>query len=121
MPHIKALLQVAQFVPIYREAQTLTKTCKRDFTFRSHVKIELKKIYSPSENKKYATAQPNDRQKSVATQTPKPLTGKRFNYSLAKRPACDTGLAKVAVQCSADTFAVNQSLVLRINPTHAGW
>jgi hypothetical protein len=25
------------------------------------------------------------------------------------------GLAKVAVQCSADTFLVNQSLVLRIN------
>jgi hypothetical protein len=30
--------------------------------------------------------------------------GRRFN----------TGLAKVAVQCSADTFVVNQSLVLRI-------
>jgi hypothetical protein len=28
----------------------------------------------------------------------------------------NTGLAKVAVQCSADTFVVNQSLVLRINP-----
>ena len=27
----------------------------------------------------------------------------------------NTGLAKVAVQCSADTFEVNQSLVLRIN------
>jgi len=26
----------------------------------------------------------------------------------------NTGLAKVAVQCSADTFVVNQSLVLRI-------
>jgi hypothetical protein len=26
-----------------------------------------------------------------------------------------SGLAKVAVQCSADTFVVNQSLVLRIN------
>jgi hypothetical protein len=26
-----------------------------------------------------------------------------------------TGLAKVAVQCSADTFVVNQSLVLRMN------
>ena len=26
-----------------------------------------------------------------------------------------TGLAKVAVQCSADTFVVNQTLVLRIN------
>ncbi len=32
-----------------------------------------------------------------------------------RRAACNTGLAKVAVQCSADTFVVNQSLVLRIN------
>jgi hypothetical protein len=32
------------------------------------------------------------------------------------RTAADnTGLAKVAVQYSADTFVVNQSLVLRIN------
>jgi hypothetical protein len=30
-----------------------------------------------------------------------------------KRPH-NTGLVKVAVQCSADTFVVNQSLVLRI-------
>ena len=30
-------------------------------------------------------------------------------------PTGNTGLAKVAVQCSADTFVVNQSLVLRIN------
>ena len=29
--------------------------------------------------------------------------------------AYNTGLAKVAVQCSAETFVVNQSLVLRIN------
>ncbi len=28
----------------------------------------------------------------------------------------NTGLAKVAVQCSADTLVVNQTLVLRINP-----
>jgi len=27
----------------------------------------------------------------------------------------NTGLAKMAVQCSADTFVVNQTLVLRIN------
>jgi len=32
-----------------------------------------------------------------------------------KTTAANTGLAKVAVQCSADTFVVNQSLVLRIN------
>ena len=30
-------------------------------------------------------------------------------------PAYNTGLAKVAVECSADTFVVNQSLVLCIN------
>ena len=33
-----------------------------------------------------------------------------------RTPAGNTGLAKVAVQCSADTFVVNQTLVLRINP-----
>jgi len=32
-----------------------------------------------------------------------------------RTPAPNTGLAKVAAQCSADTFVVNQSLVLRIN------
>ena len=32
-----------------------------------------------------------------------------------RSPATNTGLAKVAVQCSADTFVVKQSLVLRIN------
>jgi hypothetical protein len=32
-----------------------------------------------------------------------------------RTPACNRRLAKVAVQCSADTFVVNQSLVLRIN------
>jgi hypothetical protein len=34
---------------------------------------------------------------------------------MKKTTGANTGLAKVAVQCSADTFAVNQSLVLRIN------
>ena len=32
-----------------------------------------------------------------------------------KQRTANTGLAKVAVQCSADTFVVNQSSVLRIN------
>ena len=32
-----------------------------------------------------------------------------------RTPAGNSGLAKVAVLCSADTFVVNQSLVLRIN------
>ncbi len=37
----------------------------------------------------------------------------RFGRTVAH--AGNTGLAKVAVQCSADTFVVNQSLVLQIN------
>jgi hypothetical protein len=32
-----------------------------------------------------------------------------------RKAAHNTGLAKVAVQCTADTFVFNQSLVLRIN------
>ena len=32
-----------------------------------------------------------------------------------RKPTANTGLAKVAVQYSADTFVVNQTLVLRIN------
>jgi hypothetical protein len=32
-----------------------------------------------------------------------------------KSTGYNTGLAKVAVQCSADTFVVNQNWVLRIN------
>jgi hypothetical protein len=32
-----------------------------------------------------------------------------------RRATDNTSLAKVAVQCSADTFVVNQSLVHRIN------
>ena len=37
------------------------------------------------------------------------------NYGRQRSTGGNTGLAKVAVQCSADTFVVNQSLVLRIN------
>jgi len=32
-----------------------------------------------------------------------------------RKPTANPGLAKVAVQCPADSFVVNQNLVLRIN------
>jgi hypothetical protein len=38
-----------------------------------------------------------------------------LNSTEKEQRTANTGLAKVAVQCSADTFVVNQSLVLRIN------
>ena len=34
---------------------------------------------------------------------------------MKRKTPYNTGLAKVAVQCSADTFVVNQTLVFRIN------
>ena len=81
-------------------------------------KIELKKISTLSENTKYATAQPNDRQKSVAMQTPKPLPVKRFNYSLDRRQLAtgvwqkwrfsspQTHLRLIRVWFSASTFVL---------------
>ena len=97
-----------------RTSPSTGQSLQKSFHLSCPDKIELKKISSPSENKKYATAQP-DTTKTVAMQTLKPLTVKRFNFSVDRRPACNTGLAKVAVQCSADTFVVNQTLVLRSN------
>ncbi len=35
--------------------------------------------------------------------------------TIGKSTTGNTGLAKVAAQCSANTFVVNQTLVLRIN------
>ncbi len=37
------------------------------------------------------------------------------NYEKTDLSADNTGLAKVAVQCTADAFVVNQTFVLRIN------
>ena len=43
------------------------------------------------------------------------LTMDNLNSTEKEQRTANTGLAKVAVQCSADTFVVNPSLVLRIN------
>ncbi|MCW5914931.1 MAG: hypothetical protein KIT66_10010 [Chitinophagaceae bacterium] len=102
------------------QADTQAKTWQR-VCLPHPEKIELKKFPDPSENKKYATAQPNDRRKSVAKQTPKPLTGQRFNYSVDRRPACNSGFAKKRVQWLIEHSTSHQilwyvdSLVLR-NP-----
>jgi len=37
------------------------------------------------------------------------------NETTERRAACNSTYKKLAVQCSGDTFVVNQSLVLRIN------
>jgi hypothetical protein len=89
-----------------RTSPSTDQSLQKSFHLSHADKIELKKISSPSENKKYATAQPNDRQK--------PLTGQRFNYSVDRRPACNSTYPKGGVSCSKDSFVVNQTLVFQI-------
>ena len=48
-------------------------------------------------------------------QTPNPLTGKRFNYSVNKRPACNSTFAIGGVSCSSDSFVVRGISFLRMN------
>ncbi len=72
-------------------------------------KIELKKSSLPSENKKYSTAQ------SDTTKTEKRSVDNGLQGQTKITTGYNRRLAKVAVQCSADTFVVNQTLVLRIN------
>ena len=94
-----------------RTSPRTDQSLQKSFHLSQTDKIELKKISSPSANKKYSTAQPNDRQKSFAKQTPKPLTGKRFNYSVDRRPACNMRLASCGVKClnSSSVFQINFS------------
>ena len=97
-----------------RTSPSTDKSLQKSFHLSSPDKIELKKISFPIENKKYATALPNDRQKSVAMRTTKPLTGQRFNNSVDRRPACNSTYPKGGVSCSKDSFMVNQTLVFQI-------
>lgn len=39
---------------------------------------------------------------------------RRLTNSLTSMPAANMGLAKVAVQCSADSFVITQTLVFQI-------
>jgi len=43
------------------------------------------------------------------------MTNRQILTDDRRKPTANTGLAKVAVQCSVETFVVNQSSVLRIN------
>ncbi|WP_445718216.1 hypothetical protein [Flavobacterium sp.] len=78
----------------------------------TQTKIVFKKF--PNASKKIKIHQHTARQ-TQQTMTRKLNIDKAYSDTVDRRPAGNTGLAKVAVQCSADTFVVNQSLVLRIN------
>ena len=92
-----------------RTSPCTDQSLQKSFHLSHADKIELKKISFPSENKKYATTQAD------TTMTKKLNTDNGLQGRKTITTGYNTGLAKVAVQCSADTIVVNQSLVLRIN------
>ena len=82
-----------------RRTSPSTDQClQKSFHLSRPDKIELKKISTPSENKKNATAQPIDKQK--------PLPGKRFNYSVDGRPTSHNTYPKSGVSFSKNSFVV---------------
>ena len=80
---------------------------------RPERKIVFKKF--PTLQKKNKTPDTQARQKSTRQMTQTDDIKMVVTHVRQVTPAYNTGLAKVAVQCSADTFVVNQNLVLRIN------
>jgi hypothetical protein len=75
-------------------------------------KIVFKKFPSPSEKIKNATHNPT---KSSWTKTAKTKTISNLTRSEDRSPACNTGLAKVAVQCFYDSFVGKQTVEHLIN------
>lgn len=93
------------------QADTQTKACQR--VCLSHAEKKKLKIPFPSKNFKNANTQTDT--KTFEQLVAKLNIDKGCKTRATRTPGHNTGLAKVAVQCSADTFVVNQSLVLRIN------
>jgi hypothetical protein len=95
LTHLQAHLQFAH-------ADTQTKNCKRACKFATEEKLFFKFLI-PSKNFKTATSQPTQ-------VTAKATTYKAYSNSTDRTPAGNSTYPKVAVQCSADTFVVNQNL-----------
>ena len=104
---------------------TMEKPTQQSHTFASHTSYHtdqsLQKSVPAQPEKKFNFFLPSLRcfnffaTHSQHDKISKPGADKDYSYSTDRTPAGNTGLAKVAVQCSADTFVVKQSLVLHIN------
>ena len=92
-----------------RTSPSTDQSLQKSFHLSHAEKIELKKISSPSENKKYATAQTD------TTKTDKP----NKNNGLQGRPTRTTGynigFAREQVKCFVSNFLLNLNFVLRWN------
>ena len=86
------------------------QSLQKSFHLSHADKIELKKISSPSENKKYATAQPD------TTKTAKLNTDNGLQRWTDRRPTGNMGLASCGVMClnSSAVFQINFSAELTV-------
>jgi hypothetical protein len=85
------------------------QSLQKSFHLSSPDKIELKKISSPSENKKYPTAQP-DTTKTMKRSIDNGLQGRTKEGQLITAPTKNWRFS-----ASYDSFVVNQTFVLRMN------
>ena len=91
-----------------RTSPSTGQSLQKSFHLSHPVKIELKKISLPSENKKYPTAQP-DTTKTVKRSIDNGLQGRWTEGQLITAPT-----QKAGFRASYDSFVVNQTLVFQI-------
>ena len=92
-----------------RTSQSTGQSLQKSFHLSSPDKIELKKISSPSENKKYATAQ-TATTKTMKRSIDNGLQARRTEGQLITAPTRNWRFS-----ASYDSFVVAQTFVLRMN------
>ena len=90
-----------------RTSPSTDQSLQKSFHLSNTYKIELKKISSPSENKKYATAQPNTTQ----TMTVKLNNDNGLQTRWTRTPAGNTGFASGGVTCKLGALCFYSSSV----------
>jgi len=95
-----------------RTSPSTGQSLQKSFHLSHPDKIELKKISSPSENKKYATAQTNTTQ----TMTVKLNNDNGLQQRTDRRPTGNMRLASCGVKClnSSSVFQINFSAGLTV-------
>ena len=89
-----------------RKSPSTVQSLQKSFHLSHADKIELKKIASPSENKKYATAQPD------TTKTEKRSIDNGLQGRTTRTTGYNRRLAKKRVQCLNEALSFVSSLVL---------
>jgi hypothetical protein len=95
-----------------RTSPSTDQSLQKSFHLSHADKIELKKIFYPSENKKYPTAQTNTTQ----TMTVKPNNDNGLQQRTDRRPTGNMRLASCGVTClnSSSVFQINFSAGLTV-------